>query len=307
MHKFDYHQPQTLHEAFRLMENHKGRARYVAGGTDLLIRIKRGAIQPDALVSLRGIKELRGIERVSFTQPQGSGAKDRRDGGVTLGGMTLIRDLEKDPVFTGDYPVLAQAACVLASPQIRNVATVGGNLANAAPSADCAPPLIVLDARLTLEGPGGKRDVPIDDFFTGPGRTCCDDLEIMTRITIPPQAENTGTAFLKLGRVSQDIAVINVAALLVMEKGVCRKCRLAVGGVAPIPLRLKKVEKVMEGREVDDNLLDLAGGMVEQEVSPSTRTRARVRAQYRRVVAGVMVRRALRQALQCTVDAGKRK
>lgn len=281
MKKFDYYQPQTLGEAFRLMEKFPGRARYIAGGTDVLVRIRQGVIQPDALVSLRGIKVLRGMEC---------------RGGVALGSMTLIRELERDGVVAKNYPALAEAARVLASPQIRNVATIGGNLGNAAPSADCAPPLMVLEAGLTLEGPGGIREIPVADFFQGPGRTLCDELEIVTRINLPLLPEKTGMAFLKVGRVNQDIAVTNAAALLVMEKGVCRKCRLAVGAVAPVPLRLKGVEAAIEGHKIDHELLGRVGSMVEQEVSPITDVRSTE--EYRRVVTGVMVKRAIRQALQ---------
>lgn len=281
MKKFDYHRPQTLKEAFRLMEKYKGRAAYIAGGTDLIVRLKKGVARPDGLVSLRGINELRGIER-------------NRAGPLTFGSMTLICELERDPVFSRDLPALSQAAAVLASPQVRNVATVGGNLANAAPSADCAPPLLALEAELTLEGPGGKREVPVDEFFQGPGRTRCDSIEVITRITVPAPAEKTGMAFLKSGRVNQDIALTNAAALLVMEDGVCRKCRLAVGAVAPVPLRLKGIESVIEGRQIDNELLVRVGEMVEQEISPITDVRASE--DYRRVVTGVMVGRAIRLA-----------
>lgn len=149
MKKFDYYRPQTLKEALRLMEKYKGRARYIAGGTDILVRVKKGVARPDALVSLRGISELRGIERGR---------------GLSFGSMTLIRELERDPVFSEGFPALSQAAAMLAGPQVRNVATVGGNLANAAPSADCAPPLLVLEAQLSLEGPGGKERSPSMSF-----------------------------------------------------------------------------------------------------------------------------------------------
>ena len=281
MKKFDYHRPQSMKEAFRLMEKYKGRAGYIAGGTDIIVRVKKGAAQPDALISLRGINELRGIEHGL---------------GMSFGSMTLICELEKEPVFSKDFPALSQAAAVLASPQIRNAATVGGNLANAAPSADCAPPLLALEAQLSLEGPGGKREVLLDEFFQGPGRTCRDPMEIITRITLPPLEEKTGMAFLKTGRVNQDIALTNAAALLVMENGVCRKCRLAVGAVAPVPLRLKRIESEIEGRTIDDELLARVGGMVEQEINPITDVRAGE--DYRRVVTGVMVVRAIRQALR---------
>ena len=290
MKKFNYHRPPTLKEAFRLMEKYNGLARYIAGGTDIIVRVKKGVARPDALVSLRGIDELRGIGRDSA-------------GALTLGSMTLICELEREPVFSKGFPALTEAAAVLANPQVRNVATVGGNLANAAPSADCAPPLLALEASLTLGGPGGEREVPMDEFFKGPGRTCCDPMEIISRITLPPLADGTGMAFVKMGRVNQDIALTNAAALVVMEDGVCRKCRLAVGAVAPVPLRLKGVEAMIEGRRIDDGLLARVAELVEREISPITDVRATE--DYRRVVTGVIAGRAIRQALQNVYPGGQ--
>ena len=281
MKKFDYYQPQSLKEAYSLMEKSKGNGRYVAGGTDIIIRIKQKAVQPEALISLKGIDALTGI---------------RCNGGLSLGSMTPFRDIEKDVTIARDYPALAQAVRVLANPQIRNVATIGGNLANSAPSADSAPPLVVMEAGLTLEGPGGKRDIPIEEFFTGPGENIMDPVEVLTEIKIPEKASNTGMAFLKAGRVAQDIAIINACALLVMDNGKCRKCRLAVGAVAPVPLRLREVEKIIEGEEVVPDLLDRVGRMVEQEVSPITDVRSTE--EYRRTMSGVLIRRAIQQALE---------
>jgi CO/xanthine dehydrogenase FAD-binding subunit len=281
MNKFEYHRPRTLAEAFDLMEKFKGRAKYIAGGTDIMVRIRQKVLQPEALISLRGIGDLSGI---------------RNGEGVSLGGGTLIREIERDEGIAESYPGLAQAARVLANPQVRNVATLAGNLGNAAPSADCAPPLLVLDARLTAAGPGGTREIPIDGFFTGPGRTCLEPGEILTRIFLPPREKHSGMAFLKTGRVNQDIAVVNASALLVMEGGVCRKCRLAVGAVAPVPLRLKGIEKIMEGEEIHPALLERVGEMVEQEVSPITDVRSTE--EYRRVLSGVLVKRAIRQAME---------
>jgi CO/xanthine dehydrogenase FAD-binding subunit len=281
MNRFEYHRPRTLAEAFDLMEKFKGRAKYIAGGTDIMVRIRQKVLQPEALISLRGIGDLYGI---------------RKGEGVSLGGGTLIREIERDEGIAGSYPGLTQAARVLANPQVRNVATLAGNLGNAAPSADCAPPLLVLDARLTAAGPGGTREIPIDGFFTGPGRTCLEPGEILTRIFLPPREKHSGMAFLKTGRVNQDIAVVNASALLVMEGGVCRKCRIAVGAVAPIPLRLKGIEKIMEGEEIHPALLERVGEMVEQEVSPITDVRSTE--EYRRVLSGVLVKRAIRQAME---------
>jgi carbon-monoxide dehydrogenase medium subunit len=279
MKKFDYLIPQSLKEAFDLMEKQKGNARYIAGGTDVIVRIKQRAIQPEALISLRNIQDLQGIHW---------------NGGLRLGSMTLFRDIERDKGIARVYPALNQAVCVLANPQVRNVATIGGNLANAAPSADCAPPLLVLGAILTLEGPGGARDIPLDEFFSGPGKTCMDASEVIKSIFIPGLEQGAGTAFLKAGRVRQDIALINAAAQIVMDGKICKRCRLAAGAVAPIPLRLKKTEQEVEGQEITPELLEKVKGLVEEEVSPITDVRST--AEYRKIMSGVLVKRAIVQA-----------
>jgi probable selenate reductase FAD-binding subunit len=281
MKRFDYHQPTTLEEALSLMEKLKGRAKYIAGGTDILVRMKQRAIDPDTLISLRGID---GLKTVSH------------NGALSIGSMTSLRDVERDPIIAQVYPALARAVSVLANPQVRNVATMGGNLCNAAPSADCAPPLLVMQATLKLQGPGGEREVPIDRFFTGPGENCMEAEEVLTHIYIPKKAKQTGMAFLKVGRVAQDIAVVNAAALLVMDKKKCGECRLAVGAVAPLPLRLRNVEKLIEGEEIGPELLARVSQMVEQEVSPITDVRSTE--EYRRIMSGVLIRRAIRQAME---------
>ncbi len=281
MKKFDYFQPETLKDAYSLIEKSNGSYIYIAGGTDLIANIKNRLIQPDALISLRRIKEISGITQ----------NKD-----LTLGSMTLLRDIEKDSHIGQNYPALAQAVKILATPQIRNVATIGGNLCNSAPSADCAPPLLVLEASVTLEGPGGQRSIAIEDFFMGPGQTCMNMSEILTRIRITPPGENTGMAFLKVGRVSTDIAIVNAAACLTMEKNVCRKCRLSVGAVAPVPLRLRSVEKMIEGQEISPELLNRAGKMVEEEVKPITDVRST--SGYRRIMSGVLIKRAIEEAIR---------
>ena len=286
MKKFDYYQPQTLKKAFDLMEKWKGRARYIAGGTDIIVSIKQKAVQPHALISLRGIEALKHIDHNS---------------GLSLGSMTPFREMERDSVIAREYPALAQAVRVLANPQIRNVATLGGNICNAAPSADCAPPLMVMEASLTLEGPGGRRDVPIDGFFKGPGENCMEAGEVLTQIEIPDKADHTGMAFLKMGRVAQDIAIVNAAALLVMDHEKCLKCRLAVGAVAPVPLRLENVEKIIEGEEIGPDLLGRVDQMVEKEISPITDVRSTE--EYRRTMSGILVKKAIEQAIE-NAEAG---
>lgn len=277
--KLRYYTPETLKDAYYLMEKGKGRSKYVAGGTDLIVRLKKGLIHPGALISLRRIKELSGISQ---------------NRGVVLGSMTLLREIERDPFIGQNYPAMAQAVKALANPQIRSVATIGGNLCNASPSADCAPPLLVMEASATLEGPGGQREVAIEDFFEGPGQTCMDMNEILTRIRIPSHSKKTRVAFLKVGRVSKDIAIVNAAALLVMDNKVCKKCRLVVGAVAPVPLRLKEVELMIEGERIYPELLDKAATVVEDLVRPITDVRSTEK--YRRIMSGVLVRGAIEKA-----------
>lgn len=287
MKKFNYYQPPTLEAAYGLMERFQGEACYVAGGTDVIVRVKQRAVAPEALISLRGIEGLKGIQV---------------NGGLALGSMTLLREMERGPVLLQQYHALGQAVGVLANPQIRNVATVGGNLCNGAPSADCAPPLLVMEAVVRLEGPGGTREVPILDFFTGPGENCMENAEVMTAIRLPEYAPGTGSAFVKEGRVQQDIAITNAAALVVMEGRTCRKCRLSVGAVAPIPVRLTPIEALVEGKEMDPELLEEVARLTQEAVRPITDVRSTEA--YRRQISGILVQRALRAAV---ADARKEK
>ncbi len=282
MKRYAYYQPKSLDEAFGLMEKYEGEARYVAGGTDAMIRVNQKVWQPEALISLRWIEELYGIRKIGDS--------------LKIGSMTLWREVEMDPLVALHLPALAEAASMVANPQIRNVATVGGNLCNAAPSADGAPPLMVMEAVLTIAGPDGARDVPILDFFKGPGQHCMGPVEVLTAITIPEMPMHAGTAFLKSGRVTQDIALANVAVCVQMEGRVCKKCRVSAGAVGPVPLRLGEVEAFAEGKEITPELLleiqDKAAG----EVTPITDVRSTEI--YRRTVAGVMVKRAMEQAME---------
>jgi CO/xanthine dehydrogenase FAD-binding subunit len=283
MRKFDYYQPKTVAEALRLMQEAEGMWKYVAGGTDLIVRMKQRLVHPLALVSLRGVASLNFV-------------RSDLDGGITLGGMTLLRDIERNARVRETYPVLWQAVRVLANPQVRNVATIGGNVVNSAPSADCGPPLLVLGAIVVLEGPTGRREVPIDRFFTGPRTNCMGQAEILTEIRLPPPPVRSGMAFEKMGRVSQDIAVVNAAAHMETEGKVCRRCRLAVGAVAPIPLRLMEAERLMAGETITQGLLERVSKAVEAEVRPITDVRATEA--YRRVISGVLVKRAVERALR---------
>src|SRR6056297_2108606 len=279
MYPYEYHQPSNLPDSYQIMEKSQGQALYIAGGTDVLIRIKQGELKPKALISLRGINELQAIQD---------------NGSLTLGSMTKIRELERSHRIKQDYPALFQACCSLANPQIRNVATIGGNLVNAAPSADCATPLLVFDAQTTLEGPGGNREIPSDKLCIGPGQTCKSHEEILTRISLPQRVPNSGSAFIKLGRVTQDIAKVNVAAYVVIDETTCRICRLAAGAVAPTPLRLYKTEQLIQGQKITEKLLEDITEMIKEEISPISDIRSTE--EYRKDVTATLIKRAILQA-----------
>jgi len=193
-------------------------------------------------------------------------------------------------------PVLSDAVSQTASVQIRNVATLGGNLCNAAPSADSAPALLVLDAELEILGPDGPRAVSIHEFFRGPGLTSMRPEEILTAIRIPAPAPECRAVFLKKRRVKMDLAIANVALLLELaDDATCRRARVAAGAVAPVPLRLEKVETLLLGQRITPAVITRAAEMARQTIAPISDMRAG--ADYRRHLTGVLLARALESLL----------
>ncbi len=181
--------------------------------------------------------------------------------------MTTATDLCRNAQLRHHYPVLALAAEKLGSVQIRNVATIGGNLCNASPCADTAVALLVLEAQVRLVSPTGARMVPIEQFFLGPGQTCAFSGEIMTEIILPPP-DKSAAAFFKEGRVKMDIAVASLAVAVEMEGDVCRRLRLAAGSVAPVPLRLTEIERMLEGQRFTRSMAEQAKEAAKKCVSP---------------------------------------
>ncbi len=281
MRRFEYFQPRTVEEALEQKSRIKGISKYIAGGTDVVVRLKQKLFHVDALVSLRGVRDLKGISI---------------NGTISIGALTTFREIEREGALKRAIPALHRSVSVIANPQIRNVATLGGNLCNAAPSADSAPPLLVYDAVAVLDGPEGTRSIELKDFFRGPGITALGSEELLKEIRIPRQEQKSRSAFIKMGRVSQDIAKVNVAALLVMEGDTCVKARLAAGAVAPVPLRLKACEEFLQGRKIDKDSLEESAWIASQEVRPITDVRSTE--DYRRHVTGVLVKRAILEAME---------
>lgn len=275
-----YFKPGTLLEAWDLLDRYPG-ARFIAGATDLFVKLKNREVRPPAVISLRSVSGLSGIE---------PGAPTR------IGACTTISDIVASAVLREKFPLLVEGARRLGSVQIRNVATIGGNLCNCSPCSDTATPLLVMEARVRLSSPGGVRELPIGDFFLGPGQTCAAKEEILTDILLDPQPEGCRVLYQKKGRVAMDLAVASVASLLVMKAGTCTRARVAAGSCAPVPLRLKKVEAMLEGKKLTAEIAAEAGRAAADSVSPITDVRATE--EYRRTVIGVYVRRAVTAAME---------
>jgi carbon-monoxide dehydrogenase medium subunit len=275
MARYDYHRPVTLQQASELRASKEG-ARFIAGGTDVMARIHHGTLRPTALISLRSIPGLAGIEIGERTR---------------IGATTLVADIVSHPELRERFPALCQAAGRLGSEQIRNAATIGGNLCNASPCADSAPSLLVYDAIVRIWGPTGTRDVALADFFVGPGQTSLGPDELLHSILIDTPDDGTRATFLKKGRVAMDLATASVAAMMLMEGRTCKKARFAAGSVAPLPMRLDKVEALLAGAVVTPALAAQARSLAEQAVKPITDLRST--AHYRRHIVGVYVQRAI--------------
>jgi carbon-monoxide dehydrogenase medium subunit len=275
MNLHEYHRPISLAEALRLKADHPD-ARFIAGATDLMVRIRAGVDQPRALISLRNIPELVGVELGETTR---------------IGALTTISAILAHRGLGETASVLIEAARPFASMQIRNMATVGGNLCNASPAADLPPALLVLDARVCLASAEGSREVPLDEFFQGPGQTCLSPDEVVTSVVFDAPSPAARTAFRRQSRVAMDLALVSIAVSLVLEGERCVRARVAAGAVAPRPLRLRQVEAALEGQRVGAEVFAHARAVAEKEISPISDLRAS--AAYRRRMTGTLFQRAV--------------
>ena len=240
MRDFAYFEPSSVGEAISLMAQHGNEARVIAGGTDLVVDMKRGRFRPSHLVSLKSA-------RLDYIRPDSAH-------GVQIGAMTTVRAIEKSELIRRQYPIIFQAATQFASIPIRNVATVGGNLCNAAPSADMAPCLICLGATARIAGPAGEREIPLEELFTGSGTNSLRPGEMLVELRVPPQDKSAPGAYLKYTiRWKSDLPVVSVAAVLNITPGteVCREARIVFGNVAPTPRRALQAEGLIRDRRLD--------------------------------------------------------
>ncbi|MCX8023241.1 MAG: xanthine dehydrogenase family protein subunit M [Syntrophorhabdaceae bacterium] len=283
--KFEYHAPESIEGAINLKLTYGEDGRYIAGGTDLLIAMKKREVTPHHLISLSNIDTLKGISMAD-------------DGGIRIGAMTTLGEIERSELVKRYATPLWDAVDVMASTQIRHLATIGGNLCSAVPSADSAPPLIALRAFLKILGPSGEKTVPVENFFKGPKETVLNGEEILTSILIPKVDENSGGCYRKLmRRKAMDLAIVGVAAWIKLdqEKKRCIDARVALGAVAPTPIRVEEVEKRLIGSIIDETSIGEAAKIAGTQCRPITDIRAS--AEYRCSMVEVFTKRAVLGAM----------
>jgi CO/xanthine dehydrogenase FAD-binding subunit len=284
MTSIEYVKPNDLSDLHRVMEEYKGRTTVIAGGTNLIPEMRNGEKTPELLLDISDMAEL------SFIRED--------NGSITIGAATTIAEMAASPVLLDNSPILASAAGQLGNPLTRNRATLGGNLANASPCADTAPPLLALDASVEILSPGGKtRQVPLSKFFHGYKFTDLVKGEILTDITFAKPNDSTKGSHTKIGlRNAASICVASIAVALDMDGKICRKARVAAGSVAPIPMRAYRVEKLLEGKEVNATLLKECMAAVREEISPISDIRGSQ--EYRSYMTAMILKRNIERALK---------
>jgi carbon-monoxide dehydrogenase medium subunit len=284
MSRFDYAEPATLDEAVELLRRAEGRATVLAGGTDLLVQIREQVRSPATVVN---IKKILGIDQLEFDPASG----------LVIGALTTTRAVETSPVVRRHYAGLHTAVVHFASIQVRNRATVVGNVCRASPSADTLPPLIADGATLRVRGVEGTRTVPLEGFCTGPGRTVLAPGELVTHLHVPAPAPRTGKVYIKHGRRTEmELATVGVAVTLTLgEEGHCADVRIVLAAVAPTPLRALAAEAALRGQAPSAEAIAAAAAAAVGEARPIGDVRGS--AEYRREMVGVLVARALEQAL----------
>lgn len=290
---FEYHRPSTLEEAVALHARHDGRLCFLAGGTDLLVKMKEGKLRYGVLADIKRIPEMGSI------RPE--------KGVIRFGAAVTSRAIARSPLVRERLPLLSRALGLLGSMQIGNRATIGGNLCNASPAADSAPPLLVLGASVKLMGARGERKVPVENFFLGPGKTVM-DREMLTEIQVPVAPAQGRGVFYKLGlrAAPEDIALVSVAVFGVPDAAgkIWQDLRIALGALAPTPIRALHAEEALRGQPIGrKSAADASRLAAEKDSNPITDIRAS--AKYRRAMVELLVSRALEQVTREISGASK--
>jgi len=281
-----YFEPETIEEALSLASKYKGECKLLSGGTDLLVQMKHGEVLPSYIINIAGIS---GHNYISYNEQEG----------LRIGALATIHSVEASPLIREKFSILAQAASQMGTVQIRNRATIGGNVCNAAPSADTAPALIALGAKAKITGVDGQRVVLMEDFFTGPGQTALKSDEILVEVQVPNLPPRSSGVYIKQTvRRALDLAIAGVAVVVTMDGDTLSDVKIALGAVAPTPIRARRAEEILRKRKITDDLLERVGQTAAGESSPIDDVRSS--ADYRRKMVKVLVIRAIRQAVEQT-------
>ena len=285
MKDFEYVAPRTLREAVSLLAEKGAGARALAGGTDLLVQLRARRFVLERVVDVKHVPEL---NELSFGPRRG----------LRIGAAVSCWRLYNDPRVVQCYPGLIDAVAIIGGIQIQGRASLGGNLCNASPSADGIPPLIVLGAVAEIAGPDGRRRLPVEVFCTGPGKNALQPGELLVALTLPPLPRAAGAHYLRfIPRREMDIAVVGAGAQVELadRRRIFKSARLALGAVAPVPLFVRQVGELLAGRQVDEAAIEEAAQAAQEAVRPISDMRGP--ADFRRHLAGVLTRRALRGAV----------
>ena len=277
MKEFEYLKPDSIKKTISILSQYGERVQLLNGGTDLIVEMRDKIIQPEYLVDIKAIPQL---NRITYNKQDG----------LNIGATVTLNEISNSKVVQTHYPILVKACKTVGSYQVRNRATLVGNICNASPAADTAPPLLVLEAKVNITGPTGEKIVPINQFFSGVKKNILKKGEIVTSITIPPIKEKWVGVYLKQGRKKEvDLATVGVAVVCIRDE-----VRIALGAVAPVPVRVFKTEELLKGKTIDESLLEKAGKSALTEVSPISDVRSSQ--EYREEIIKVLVRRAILQA-----------
>ena len=274
----EYAAPATLNDALLLKKERGADASVIAGGTDLILRMRDNVLSPALLIDLLAIP----LANISLT-----------DNAMHVGAYVTLAQLLANDDIAENFPALPAACREFAGPPIRNRGTLGGNIVNASPAADLVPPLLAYDASIVLASSGGDREMPLAEFFTGPGQTIMQPDEILTEIRLPLMPPRTAASFIKLGqRRSMAISIVNLTIRLTLDaSSAVSEARIVLGAVAPTPIRAYAAERLLTGSEVSDELIEQVARNAEKEATPISDTRASEA--YRKNMIAVLVRRAL--------------
>ena len=290
MKRFEYLEARTVRQAISMLQRYGENACMVAGSTDFLVRWRTGVWNPDHVIN---IQRMAGLSRITYSGRNG----------LRIGALVTIRAVEQHAAVRRYYPALAAAAASFAGVQVRNLATVGGNICNASPSGDMIPALLVFGSECKIVGADGERVVALDKLFTGPGQTVLQHGELLTEIRVPVPARNTGSHYIKHSpRGAMDIATVGVASLVSLDgrNGPCAEARIALGAVAPTPIRAYSAEDSLRGQTLTQGLLIDTANLARDGIRPIDDIRGS--AEHRKEIVGVLTRRTLEQAFNAATS-----